>query len=652
MKKALLLVSLSLLAVVVVCSSAALAQNCSSAPNNGWGSNYPSYAAWCSACGGIPSNSGGVSCTPGPNWGRTGGDSSAVNPASHGGFYELGYRFGRWLFSSDSDPVAEAQRQLQEQQMMEELRRRAEEAERQHREEEARRIAEMYNRLASTLKLNGLPHLQLKTSGVAVGGLRLKLGDNAQGYGIPGLPGIYTGGPGPGSGLTPLRESKLKLKTGDDAIGVDQASNANPAGQAPNGGQQGYGIPGLPGIYTGGPGPGSGITPPAQPGLQLKTGDGGAAPPAPAAGISDPGTVDFNRMTPQQLADMAESFSRMTPEEQQRLMAAAQSAPPPQQAPPLPAKGSTAAQASPAPAPVPSPVMTPQTAAQPVASLQQQADASQAAAAATVPEDASAKARAGFDTPLGPGPVRLGATSSTPATLRPPGTAVAANRASVAPPSPTGPATPAPVTSDWVKLYLFPGSEPSGPFPRDPDPPLNNPLREDQKLQADLKAWDDWAIQRATHIHDTSGDRLYPRATQLAALNTSAVKQYAPELLDRYNTDAAFRQRVDLRLQYADEHVALAYYQGLAEAHKAAILEFRAELDKLTAAGTLDRLVPLEDQYRLHPERRQIVQSVWDRVSAGEQAALAKAQAEGSSMLGKEYQFVFQLIRGEAAQQR
>jgi chorismate mutase len=89
-----------------------------------------------------------------------------------------------------------------------------------------------------------------------------------------------------------------------------------------------------------------------------------------------------------------------------------------------------------------------------------------------------------------------------------------------------------------------------------------------------------------------------------------------------------------------------------AEAHKAAILEFRAELDKLTAAGTLDRLVPLEDQYRLHPERRQIVQSAWDRVSAGEQAALAKAQADGSSMLDKEYQFAFQLIRGEAAQRR
>jgi hypothetical protein len=111
-----------------------------------------------------------------------------------------------------------------------------------------------------------------------------------------------------------------------------------------------------------------------------------------------------------------------------------------------------------------------------------------------------------------------------------------------------------------------------------------------------------------------------------------------------------FRQSVDLRLQYTDEHVALAYYQGLAEAHKAAILEFHAEIDQLTAAGKLDRLTPLEEQYRLHPERRQLVQSAWDRASADEQAALTKAQADGNAKVDKEYQFVFQLIRGQAAQ--
>jgi hypothetical protein len=178
-------------------------------------------------------------------------------------------------------------------------------------------------------------------------------------------------------------------------------------------------------------------------------------------------------------------------------------------------------------------------------------------------------------------------------------------------------------------------------------------LREEQKQQADLKAWDDWAIQRATHIngsHTEPGQIAYPQGTVQAELNRSAVQQYAPELLNRYNTDAAFRQSVDVRLQYTNENVALAYYQGLAEAHKAAILEFHAEIDQLTAAGKLDRLTPLEEQYRLHPERRQLVQSAWDRASADEQAALTKAQADGNAKVDKEYQFVFQLIRGQAAQ--
>jgi hypothetical protein len=203
-------------------------------------------------------------------------------------------------------------------------------------------------------------------------------------------------------------------------------------------------------------------------------------------------------------------------------------------------------------------------------------------------------------------------------------------------------------------LFLFPGSQATSPFPKDPNPVLTNPLREEQRVQAELKMWDDWAIQSTTHIYDRPHDSwmTQPVATELALLNASAVKQYAPELLARYNSDPAFRQSVDLRLQYANEHVALAYYQGLAEAHKAAILAYQAELEKLTAAGTLDKLMPLEDQYRLHPERRQIVQATWDRVSANEQTALAKAQADGSSKLDNEYQFAFQLIRGEAAQQR
>jgi hypothetical protein len=591
-----------------------------------------------------------------------GGSSPGVDP--NNGFYQLGYQFGNaigqlffgWLHTPSSNAADEALRQQQQQQMMAELRRRQEEAERQHREEEALRLAAMYNRLASTLKLVGLPHLQLKSSGTAVGGLQLKLGDNAQGYGIPGLPGIYTGGPGPGSGMTPQTPSKLKLKTGDDAMGTELASNATPAGQAPSDGQPGYGIPGLPGIYTGGPSSTPAATLPAQPGLHMKMGDSTAAPASPAAGVSDLGALDFNKMTPKQLADVADAFSKLPPEEQQRMMAAAQNptAAPSQQANASPRDGWIAQQPSPAQSPSSSPVITPQTAAQPVASLQRQADASQAAAAAPVLEDASAKARAGFDTPVEAAAPPM-VSSSMPSLLRSPGTPGASDRASAAPPaSPSSAASmqassPSQVSDDI--LFLFPSSQPNAPFPKAPNPPLTNPLREEQRVQAELKSWDNWAVQRATHLNDPPADPLYPVATLRATLNTSAVKQYAPELLDRYNSDAAFRQSVDQRLQYANEHVALEYYQLQADAHKAAILAFQAELDKLAAEGKIDKLTPLPDQLMQHPELKQVMKAARERVDANEQAALAKAQAEGLYKVDKEYQFAFQLIRGEAAPQ-
>jgi hypothetical protein len=297
----------------------------------------------------------------------------------------------------------------------------------------------MCNRLAASLKLNGLPNLQFKNSGTSVGGLQMKLGDNSQGYGIPGLPGIYTGGPGPGSGMKPVTESKLQSKMGDDAGDAGHVGNPNLPGLALNDGQQSYGIPGLPGIYTGGPGSGSGMTPPAAPGLQMKMGDGNAAPPAPAGDAFDPRTVDVNNMTPQQAADMAEYVSKLPPEEQERLLAAAQKGGvPPQQAPVLPGVGSapaTGAQVSSGAAgPGSAPVVTSQTAAQPLAALQQQANASQAGAAATVPEDASSKARVGFDTGLGAvaAPPAIATTSGQPTFVAPP-PQVAAPAATVSP---------------------------------------------------------------------------------------------------------------------------------------------------------------------------------------------------------------------------
>jgi hypothetical protein len=225
-------------------------------------------------------------------------------------------------------------------------------------------LAEMCNRLAATLKLEGLPNLLFRKSGTAVGGQQIEFGDNTQGYGIPGLPGISTGGPGPGSGLKPTTESKLQSKTGDDAGDPGRVGIPNLPELALNDGQQRYGIPGLPGLYPDAPGTGLGMTPPSS--------------PDPAF---DPRTVDVNHMTPQQAADMAEYISTLPPEAQQRLMVVARNGGiPPQQAPTAPAAGS-APVATPqvsggAVRPESAPVVTPQAAAQPVASLRQLANAS------------------------------------------------------------------------------------------------------------------------------------------------------------------------------------------------------------------------------------------------------------------------------------
>ena len=73
--------------------------------------------------------------------------------------------------------------------MMQELQLRQAEAVQQHNIEEAQRLAAICNRLQASLKLAGLPELQMKSAGG--GGLQLKLGDSSNIAGSPGLPGIY-----------------------------------------------------------------------------------------------------------------------------------------------------------------------------------------------------------------------------------------------------------------------------------------------------------------------------------------------------------------------------------------------------------------------------------------------------------------------------
>jgi len=174
--------------------------------------------------------------------------------------------------------------------------------------------------------------------------------------------------------------SGLKLKIGDSAGG--QAGIKGLPGVYLNDGKVPFGIPGLPGVYTGGPGQGSGLSNAISAtgsGLKLKIGDDRNVVPASQAAFADPGS-----MTPQQWADVAELVSKLPPEEQQALLDATQ-------------RDAAAGQP---------------------ASLQRQAAASRSAASATVPEDASGKARTGFDQPLGPAPVRLDGTNPEPALPR------------------------------------------------------------------------------------------------------------------------------------------------------------------------------------------------------------------------------------------
>ncbi|HEX8924164.1 MAG TPA: hypothetical protein VF786_00150, partial [Terriglobales bacterium] len=250
--------------------------------------------------------------------------------------------FVNMLFSNDSQANA------QKQKMMAELQARQLQAERQKQHEEAMRLAAICSRLQTTLKLSGLPQLQLKSSSPAEG-LRLKLGDGSDTHvGVPGLPGIA-----------------LNDNTG-------------------NGGGTPYGIPGLPGIYTNGP-----ATPATAPsgnsqsgtgGLALKVGDGSnssslpvqqaQASPSAQSGV----VIDPRNMTPQQLADLA---SNLPPEQQQQLLNALQAG----SSANTPANPASSAGSS-------SPAM---------GQLQQTSAASSAATIAATPEGAASNARIGFD---------------------------------------------------------------------------------------------------------------------------------------------------------------------------------------------------------------------------------------------------------------
>jgi hypothetical protein len=305
--------------------------------------------------------------------------------------------FFQMLFSNDSKADA------QKQQMMQELQQRQAEAVQQHNLEEAQRLAAICNRLQASLKLAGLPELQMKSAGG--GGLQLKLGDGGSSSGHAGIRGL------PGIAL-------------NDTTG--------------NGGTTPYGIPGLPGIYTNGPGSGAGSATSSGPALSMKMDDGSTppappapvetAPPTPVEGYDTAGTItDVRNMTPKQLADLATKIGNLPPEEQQRLMDAARNSTGGNPPGANPAPAGAAANPSPAgPAANPAPAAAENSnpaASQPAQSqLQQIAATSQSAATAASPEDAAALARSGFDTPAGGSTPVVAISGSTVAPIAAPST--------------------------------------------------------------------------------------------------------------------------------------------------------------------------------------------------------------------------------------
>jgi hypothetical protein len=171
--------------------------------------------------------------------------------------------FVNMLFSDDS------QARAQKQKMMAELKQRQAEAERQHKIEEAQRLAAICSRLQATLKLSGVPDLQIKRD--------------------------WDAGSGDG----------LRLKLGDDSNESFQVVNYLKQPLSPP-------------------------TPPSGGGLQLKTGEDSTSLPTPDASIptSADAVTDARNMTPQQLADLATQFNNLPPGEQQRLMDAARNSAP------------------------------------------------------------------------------------------------------------------------------------------------------------------------------------------------------------------------------------------------------------------------------------------------------------------------------------
>ncbi len=513
----------------------------------------------------------------------------ATNQALYGASLQLGFTLVNWLLSSSTDSSKKLQ-------MMEELKRRQAEAVLEKQQEEANRLAAMYNNLIHVLKVANLPELQYKF-GSSGRELTYKFGENAA-----------------------IRDSTAKASRPPAPV----ASTRQLPGEATQRAGQLHATPGGNAVIT--------------PGRRF-----------------DPASL-----TPAQMADI---ISNVPPDELQRLMAMAQ-------------RGTAAG------------------------SDTDEALSANARAGFDTP--------VAFNPPTSDTPVRL--QGNTPALLREPGTemdTLRTSRPAQAPPPPqntpsgtspggaspgaatsgpaptgsTGPAGEA-VPGENLKFlfppdpkndlrFLFPPTEPvpkdnltflfppwhggasnrySSLFPKRPanDRPFLNPLWEEEAVKNQLELWDYWAkamisqANRELDVRFSYSALLHERQREL-------VQKFAPDLLDRYDTDASFRGHVDDRLNNSARDAALAYYSAEAEAHKEAVLQYQAEMHRLEREGRLDHLVPLEEQYAQHPDRRQLVESVRQSVLKNEKAAVQKAHTDVTGWLQKQYRSDFELMRADYA---
>lgn len=150
-------VQLSLFVPLLLFSSIAYPVDCNTPPTGFGGSWWRAYAAWCSACGGIP-NSGNTSCSPGANWGGQGsGDSPQPS-------YD--YEAERQRQLEDERLRLEAERQRQQE--IENLRKIEEEKERHRREEFER------NKQEALKSMKGISEGELGLKSTETGELGLK----------------------------------------------------------------------------------------------------------------------------------------------------------------------------------------------------------------------------------------------------------------------------------------------------------------------------------------------------------------------------------------------------------------------------------------------------------------------------------------------